>query len=374
MICQAKSSIEKLNDPGEAIVHNQTCEPEMTYEVASNLKSVHVQTIPVDYFGRSQSTQTSKKLEGNKTMATKGTQTCITSNSLLKYLLPKMVSACSQTDRITVDVDKDVAADNNEVGEDNHSMIMVQLPTDAEVVENDELSDPIKKSTTEHDGDESGDEYIIATSGEESELEEGCSDGNLELNDEPIILSKEKSIEYQLKFIVCEGSIATTFGVCLKCESNCSVSVTNIIGGYCKINISCLSSAKHNITWSTGPLLNRLPSFNLLMASTILSTGMESSKTIRFLESLNILCLKRRELSNIQSAYVIPAVVNVWKKEQHKLLNEIKGKPIEIASDMRVDSPGHCGLLGAGSTLDVDRNVILDTQIIKVICLNCLTQ
>jgi hypothetical protein len=53
--------------------------------------------------------------------------------------------------------------------------------------------------------------------------------------------------------------------------------------------------------------------------------------------------------------------------EHHKLLDDLKGKAIEIASDMRVDSPGHCGLLGAGSTLDVNRNVILDTQIIKVI-------
>ncbi|XP_028415472.1 uncharacterized protein LOC114538491 [Dendronephthya gigantea] len=32
---------------------------------------------------------------------------------------------------------------------------------------------------------------------------------------------------------------------------------------------------------------------------------------------------------------------------------------------MRVDSPGHTGLLGSGSTMDVDRNVILDTQVIK---------
>ena len=53
--------------------------------------------------------------------------------------------------------------------------------------------------------------------------------------------------------------------------------------------------------------------------------------------------------------------------EQHELLDDLKGKAIEIASDMRVDSLGHCGLLGTGSTLDVDRNVILDTQIIKVI-------
>ena len=33
---------------------------------------------------------------------------------------------------------------------------------------------------------------------------------------------------------------------------------------------------------------------------------------------------------------------------------------------MRVDSPGHSGLPGSGSTLDMGRNIILDTQIIKV--------
>ena len=42
------------------------------------------------------------------------------------------------------------------------------------------------------------------------------------------------------------------------------------------------------------------------------------------------------------------------------------GKSIVVASDMRVDSLGHSGLFGSGSTLDMDRNIILDTQVIKV--------
>ena len=81
------------------------------------------------------------------------------------------------------------------------------------------------------------------------------------------------------------------------------------------------------------------------------------------------MCIQRRELSNLQQAYVIPAVFNVWKREQLKLLEYNKNKSVIIACDMRVDSPGHSGLLGSGSSLDIDRNVILDTQVIKVICL-----
>ena len=221
------------------------------------------------------------------------------------------------------------------------------------------------KLDLEFEGDESCDDEFSPTPGEESEADEGHQEDNEARNF--VTLSSDKIIEDQLKFIVCEESMATTFRVCFKCGSRCPVSVGDTIGSYCKFYISCCSSPEHNITWSTGPLLNRLPVFNLLMASTILSTGLECNKTLRLMESLNILCLKRREFANVQSTYVIPAVINVWRAEQRKILAGIEGKAIEVASDMTVDSPGHCGLLGAGSTLDPDRDVILDTQIIKVL-------
>ena len=43
----------------------------------------------------------------------------------------------------------------------------------------------------------------------------------------------------------------------------------------------------------------------------------------------------------------------------------MENEPIVIASDMRVDSPGHTDLFGSGITLDMNRNIILDTQVIK---------
>ena len=201
----------------------------------------------------------------------------------------------------------------------------------------------------------------MATSGNERELDE-----DLKQHDEPTMLTSTKSIKDQLKFIICEESIVKIFSVCMKCGSQCSVFIRSRVGSCCVICIAYTSSAAHNIPWSTGPLKNRLPALNLLMASNILSTGMECNKTLRFMESLNILCFKRRELSIIQRGYVIPAVFNAWKLKQEKLLTGIKDKSIIIASDMRVDSPGHSGLLGAGSTLDVDRNVVLDTKVVKV--------
>ena len=122
----------------------------------------------------------------------------------------------------------------------------------------------------------------------------------------------------------------------------------------------------HNFTWSTGPLYNRLPLLHIMIASSVVCTSMECAKALRLFNALKINCFKRREFSNLLTGYVIPAVFSVWKSEQQSLLNSIKDKPICVASDMRVDSPGHSGLFGSGSSLDVDRNVVLDTQIVKV--------
>ena len=109
-----------------------------------------------------------------------------------------------------------------------------------------------------------------------------------------------------------------------------------------------------------------MAAFHLLLGSAILATGMESSKVLRLFQALKIPNLKQRELSNILKYYTIPAVYNVWNAEQSARLQEAKEERIVIASDVRVDSPGHSGLFGSGSTLDMTRNIILDTQIIKV--------
>ena len=116
----------------------------------------------------------------------------------------------------------------------------------------------------------------------------------------------------------------------------------------------------------TGPTVNGMPVFHLLFAFGVLATGVESSKVLRLFAALKIPNLRQRELSNIFKYHVIPTVYNVWHKEQSSRLNEIDGKSVVVASDMRVVSPGHSGLFGSGSTLDVDRNIILDTQVIKV--------
>ena len=113
MICQADKSVEVTNGAEmiEAAFGAETCEQQVTCNVDRPSRSIHVQTLPVKYFGRSQGTQTKEP----KTMVTTGTQTCITSD-LLSTLLskPKMVSICSQTDPVKLVMNKDEKAKSNE--------------------------------------------------------------------------------------------------------------------------------------------------------------------------------------------------------------------------------------------------------------------
>ncbi len=181
-----------------------------------------------------------------------------------------------------------------------------------------------------------------------------------------VLLSSTKPPEKQLKNFVFEEALANAFGVCFQCGAACSVFCEGFIGTNCKIRVSCARNNSHQFSWSTGPLHNHMPILHLLLSSSILCGGLQPSKVFRLFESLNVPCINRREFCNLQNVYVIPAVFNVWKQNQEEVLKDIVGKKFTVASDMRVDSPGHSGLLGAGSTLDVERNVVLDTQIVQV--------
>lgn len=208
--------------------------------------------------------------------------------------------------------------------------------------------------------DKNYDPETTSTESDTSSIEEEISEDHCQ------VLQQDKPAHQQLKLIVFEEAIVNAFGTCRQCGSKCTVYVEQRIGSVCNICISCHDNGSHDFIWSTGPITNRMPIFHLLFASGILCTGMESSKLLRLFEALNIPNIKQRELSNIMKSYVIPAVYSVWQKEQKSKLDGIAGKAIIVASDMWVDISGHSGLLGSGSTLDLDRNVVLDTQVIKV--------
>ena len=94
---------------------------------------------------------------------------------------------------------------------------------------------------------------------------------------------------------------------------------------------------------------------------------------LRLFAALKIPNIRQRELSNIFKYHAIPSIYYVWQKGQVSRQNEINAKSIVGASYIRLDSPGNSGLFGSGTTLHMDRNIILDTQVINISYeLNCM--
>ena len=178
-------------------------------------------------------------------------------------------------------------------------------------LENDHVEEPNFEPEFEINSDDSDEDVILNAKETQDEHEN-------------ILLSYNKLPQDQLKFIVFEESLVKCFEGCFKCDSDCAVCLESIVGTFCKISITCSGDINHAFVWSTGPLHNRLPLFHLMITSGILSSGLESAKVLRLFDSLNIPCIKRREFTDLQLAYVIPTVVNVWNREKTSLVQESK--------------------------------------------------
>ena len=190
---------------------------------------------------------------------------------------------------------------------------------------------------------------------------EGSDDSEVDEQEKYIAqqdLIRGKPASEQIKFVVFEEALLNAFDICRLCGSACTVKLEHQIGSFCSIQVCCPSDSAHDFTWSTGPILNHMPVFHLLFASGILCNGLETSKVLRLFDSLKIINLHQREFSNILKVYAILAVFQIWQKEQKARIEAIKGKSVTIASDMRVDSPGHSGLIGSGNTMGMLKQML----------------
>ena len=320
------------------------------------------------------STQTNArpcKCNDKKQVKSTATQTFLTKEIVAQLIAPAcLVSIGTQTENISP-----LDEDNSHKLPPSDNTFNTPLGAPIDAADWTHMRSDCDDSESDCDNSKVEDENFEPEFENEDDTDEGesiSSPKKTHKDKQRIVLSRDKLPHDQMKFVVFEESLVKCFERCFKCDSACFVYLRSTVGTFCRISVTCSGDIDHAFDLSTGPLNNRLPLFNLMLTSGILSSGLECAKVLRLFDSLNIPCIKRREFTDLQSAYVIPAVVNVWNREKTSLVHEIKGTSRCIASDMRVDSPGHSGLFGSGSSLDVEKNVILDTQIIKVLqALSC---
>ncbi|KAG0425581.1 hypothetical protein HPB47_027267 [Ixodes persulcatus] len=77
-------------------------------------------------------------------------------------------------------------------------------------------------------------------------------------------------------------------------------------------------------------------------AASDVGLGAQVATTFRVLESLNIAMITERMYYYYQSGYLLPVVKQVYERRNSELLEQLRGKNLDLAGDGRCDSPGFC--------------------------------
>ena len=186
------------------------------------------------------------------------------------------------------------------------------------------------------------------------------------------ILKKKNDIVSQKKYICFEDCLTDLF-VRLKCtQCDSPVDPDDIVkdcsdGTLLKCSVYCTGG--HLIhSWSSQPLLGKMPAGNLLTSAAILFCGQTYTHISQMASFLNLKFLSHTSYNNIQRQYVMPVIMYTWATLQDALLKNLKdsGKMLRLAGDGRCDSPGFSAKYCTYSILEMDSDAIVTFVVVQV--------
>ena len=187
-----------------------------------------------------------------------------------------------------------------------------------------------------------------------------------ESNEEELLDTEERaqSICNQKTYLVFESCLMSLFAFCSVCLKPLIKIQKSLSGSMLRVEADCIEG--HKNIWFSQPMHNRMPWGNFSIAAACLFSGSQSSKVMTFLRHLNMAQISSSTYNAIQRAYLIPSINAVWEDSQRKYFDFIRGKNLVLGGDARMDSPGHSAKYGSYTLMDLERNKIIDTQLIQV--------
>ena len=157
------------------------------------------------------------------------------------------------------------------------------------------------------------------------------------------------------------------FKFCPECKSECESIVSSRLGTRVTLSQKCLSCTFHK-RWDSQPTIGYIPVGNIMMSSAILFGGGSPTKVLRVMRHMNVPSIGYSTFMTHQKTFLHPATDQVYREHQSVLLHSIRaeGKNLILGGDSRCDSPGHSAKYGSYTLLDIERNKILDTQLVQV--------
>ena len=177
-------------------------------------------------------------------------------------------------------------------------------------------------------------------------------------------ISQLPALHLRKKYIVFEECLLSLFQACRRCGAESTKAVTKVVGTFLRISQHC-SNCSFVYKWNSQPYLDNTPAGNILLSAAILFTGTTPAKTLRLLKTYGCACINNRTYFIHQKKYLQPSVFSVWNDHQNKELRKEK-RPLALGGDGRADSPGHSAKFGSYTVMELEKQLVIDVQLVQV--------
>ena len=197
--------------------------------------------------------------------------------------------------------------------------------------------------------------------------DESCSDSDiddeLDTSETNELLSAGEPYK-ERQFLVSESSLFELLSKCKICGQDTCVTLKRIVGTMILVDVQC--SQGHDYTWRSQSMHNAMPWGNLLLSAAILFSGGSAAKILTMFGHMNIPVFSTRTFSNLQYAYLVPAVLRTWDLHQADRITDLQGRSLSLGGDGRCDSPGHTAKFGSYTLMNLEDSKVVHIELIQV--------
>ena len=169
------------------------------------------------------------------------------------------------------------------------------------------------------------------------------------------------------KYIVFEDSLMALLSVCPNCGAEATITSMRVRGALLTAQRSC-SSCQINIKpWKSSPMAGKTACTNLVMSSSIYTSGASISKVMRMFKLMNVAAISKRTVNRHATAIIQPTISIEWKEQQTNRISQLKGKDggLVVAGDGRCDSPGHTAKYGSFTFIEQRLQKVVTLQLVQ---------
>lgn len=179
-------------------------------------------------------------------------------------------------------------------------------------------------------------------------------------------LDEQLSPVKEKKFICSMSAIRELFSFCM--DIDCKMPLVEVkerfVGCVVEITWKCLGG--HCGKWKSSKAVNNIYVNNIQAAASLLYTGNNCTKLSLFSKCLPLAFFSSTTFYQYQKRYLAPQVKTWWTRMQDSMFSALSSKPVVVAGDGQMDSPGFCAKNCTYTLMHADLDYILHVEMVDV--------